>query len=398
MSESLESQTAGTLVVRFRRAVTTGAAAIVLTIGCSSIYGVDGRGGVDTSQYAEAEPTQDSSVAPVLVRHAALDSSRSQIRMRAHGFISESYDNNILDYSDHDRALFESSLLPNQRFGIHSLHDQITDIGAHLSWDFGKRRQAWRVRLKGEATLFALNTFRHYTQWGLELRRTMHHTYAEAGISWLPKYNLRNLYWRPMAGRPFGVRYTAANFSRVSYDAEVGSALSNRLDARLNFSLALNNYNYPFDERDNHAISEVSHLSYDLSRRIVLSGSVGFAQCRAAGRDSVNAIVKDISYNAFTAGIGVRVKCDRRGRVVASGSVDYQHQRYRSAKPLDVSHYHRLDDDYEFGSSLSWRLTDWLQPELSYTYRMSKSSVVVSSADFGSFTAGRLGLQLVSYF
>ena len=319
-------------------------------------------------------------------------------RLHWFGFQTESFDNNMLNYSDEDRALFDS-LPSSQRFAISSLDDRATSIGARLTFDYGRRKTGlWRLRLKGDATFFALNSYRRYTQWGVELRRVVGRSYGELSFGWLPKFNLRNLYWRPMPGRPIGVRYAAADFSRVTFGLELGTALTSRLDGRINLQLGASNYKYPFDERDNSTVTESARLTYDLSKRATVYGGFGFAQSRAAGRDSVNALVKDVSYNARLAEVGVRFKCDRRGRVIASSSLDYQHQDFQSAKPLDLSHYQRVDDDYEFSTSLSWHASENFQPELNYSYRTSKSNVTSSAADFGSYSAHRFGLQMTAYF
>jgi hypothetical protein len=324
--------------------------------------------------------------------------ARTGLRFHFSGFLSESYDNNILNYSDHDRALFDSTVVPAGRFGINHLDDYVTEIGGRLTAESGKRHNALRLRLKFDGTLFSNNSFRHYAQWGLEVRKNIKRSYLELSFSWLPKFNLRNLYWRPMASRPFGVRYAPADFGRLSYELEFGTAVTSRLDLRLVGGLGLSNYNYPFDERDNSTVTEQVKGSYDLSRRATLSASLGLAQSRAAGRDSTNAIVKDVSYNAWLAGLSARFKCDRKGKTIASTSFNYQHQSYLSNKALDVSHFERIDHDYEFTLSLSSRLTSYFQPELSYGYRSTSSNVVTSAADFGSYTAYRFGLQVTAYF
>lgn len=344
-------------------------------------------------QYAVAGTPRDSANVSTKV-----ESRRSRSRLHLYGYMTEGFDNNILNYSDNDRALFDS-VPSNQRFGISSLNDRATTIAARLTYEYGRRKRGmWRLRLKGDATFFALNSFRRYTQWGAEVRRIIGHSYAELSFGWLPKFNLRNLYWRPMVGRPIGVRYAAADFGRLTYGLEFGTALTPRLDGRVNLDLGFSNYKFPFDERDNSTVTESARLTYEVSRRANIYGGFGLAQSRAAGRDSANALVKDISYNARLAEFGLRFKCDSRGRIIASGSIDYQHQNFRSAKPLDVSHYRRIDDDYEFNSSLSWRLSDYFQPEFSYSYRLTRSNVVSSSADFGSYSAHRIGLQVTAYF
>ena len=366
-------------------------AAVVITT--EPVYCEEAFSSAGNDQYAVAGTPKDSAK-----ESTKADKRGARSRLQVNGFMTESFDNNILNYSDNDRALFDSTP-SNRRFGVSSLNDRATTIGARLTYEYGRRKRGmWRLRVKGDATFFALNSFRRYTQWGADVRRVVGHSYAELSFGWLPKFNLRNLYWRPMVGRPIGVRYAAADFGRLTYGLELGTALTPRLDGRVNLDLGSSNYKYPFDERDNSTVTESARLTYELSRRATIYGGFGLAQSRAAGRDSANALVKDISYNARLAEFGARIKCDHRGRIIASGSLDYQHQNFRSAKPLDVSHYRRIDDDYGFSSSMSWRLSSVFQPEFDYSYRVTRSNVVSSSADFGSYTAHRFGLQMTAYF
>ncbi len=364
--------------------------------------------------YAQTEPAPDSVKSAVGTKAKKPRSSRARkSNTHAYGFITEYYDNNILNYSDTDRTLFGTGTNPKRYDPLKNLDDYVTDLGARFTYESGGRRsEMWRVRLKGDATLFAHNRFRNYTLWGLEMRRNIRRSYVEVGVTWLPNYKLRNLYWRPMANRPLGVRYAAADFKRITYDAQLGIALSRRLDGRIDISAGTTNYKSPFDERDNSTVNESMRLTYDVSKRVTVYGGFGFVQSRADGRNlppseivrdsnyvnPVQSVPRDISYNATTAEIGGRVKCDRRGRVIAAGSLDYQHQKYTSQKPLDTGHNGRIDHDYDLNLSLSWRASDRLQPELNYEYRKSSSNVAAGVAEFGSFTGYRLGAQLTAYF
>jgi len=333
-------------------------------------------------------------------------------KTRLYGFITEYYDNNILNYSDSDRATYEALTSTNQRFAIKALADYITDVGLRFTYEGGGRRsEMWRLRVKGDATLLANNDYRNYTLWGFEIRRNIHRSHVELGVTYLPKYNLRNLSWRPMPSRPLGERYTAAEFKRLTYDFEFGSALSKKMDWRMNFSLGSTDYKIPFDERDNTTLGESTRLTLDLSKRATIYGGFGFRQSRADGRNMavelvndinyanpVQTVPKDISYNAKTAEIGWRMECDRRGRIVAASSFDYQNQKYTSQEPLDTGHFDRVDHDYDLDLSLSWRVSDVWQPELNYAYRSSSSTVVAGAGEFGSFSGYRLGMQLTAYF
>ena len=325
--------------------------------------------------------------------------------MHLHAFVSQYYDNNILNYSDSDRTLYKetSSSGGNTRFAVETLDDNVIEVGARFTYESsGRKSSMWRARLKGSADLFARNSFRNYSQWGLELRKYISRSYIEFSLSWLPYYNLRNLYWQPQFRHGDTREYMPAEFRRTNYALEVGASFSRQLDGRVSIGLSSTNYKFPFDERDNTTFTESGRLGYDVSKRITLYGGFGFAQSRAAGRDSTSQFfggVKDISYNAILAEFGARVKCDRRGRIVASGSFDYQHQHYRSRKQYgDKGHYGRIDHDRTFDLSLSWRVTNRWQPKLNYVYHSSTSNVSPGTTDFGSYTAYHVGAMLTVFF
>src|SRR5882672_3020020 len=66
--------------------------------------------------------------------------------------VSTVYDNNLLQYSDHQIAQFESGLFPN-RFSIRSRDDVTFNPSLALTWDLdqgGGRRHSLRLRGEGE--------------------------------------------------------------------------------------------------------------------------------------------------------------------------------------------------------------------------------------------------------
>ncbi len=348
----------------------------------------------------------DSSVSVDTVLHKMVPgnkkrkrSARRKAETRFYGFVGRYYDNNVFDYSKDDRKLFDTATVPIPRISVESLDDYLTDFGARLTCESGGRKSsAWRARLKADATLYERNSIRNYAQWGVELRKNLSRYYCELNFTWLPHLNVRKLYWRPMPERPTGLRYKDADLNRLSYGLEIGSSLAKNCDGRINVGITSTDYNFPFNERDNESTNESIRLTADVTKRLSVFGSAGLIQCRAGGRDSLNPIVKDISYNATTMSTGVRVGLDSRSRFVAATALYYQHQKYLSTKPADDGHYQRKDNDYEVDASLSWRVSPRWQPEFNFSHRASSSSVITNAVDFSSYDATRFGVQLTAYF
>jgi len=313
--------------------------------------------------------------------------------------VSEYYDNNIFDYSDAARSEFDSLTSRSSKYPIKNLADYVTSVGLRVDYCLDPdAKWQWHIRGRYDANLYARNHYRDYNQWGLELRSGTRSGYATFAFRWLPKYNLRTLYWRKMPQRPTGVRYAAADFSRLSYSLELAARFSTALDGRLALETRRNNYVFPFDERDNTTRTAEAQLTLQLSRRWETYLQVNLGQTAAAGKDSVSGKVEDVSNNESSVEAGIQWKVDHRGRVVASTSAAYDHQRYTTGKLADTHHYRRIDNEFNWDIDLSWRLHRLWQPEIFYKHRRSTSSTPSSAIDVGSFSGYRLGLQLVHYF
>lgn len=309
------------------------------------------------------------------------------------------YDDNVFDYSGTDRMLRDTAVVAPSRFAIDELGDYVTDVALRLDrvWERG-RRSSWRIRLRYDADLYARNTFRNYHQFGAELRRETRRTYFEGSFRWLPKFYLRDLYWRPMPGRPLGVTYAPAGFTKYSYRLEFGRRLARHLDGRTWLTINRRDYDYPFDERDNTTFGGGIRIDRRFSRRLSanLRFELGFSD--AAGADSISATVVDVSYHSRLAGGEVQIHLDRGRNLDFTQSVRYEHQTYTTGRVTDTYHYGRQDDEYELESQLTWRPHPHWQPRLFYNYRKATTTTAPGASDVGAFTGNRVGLQLIHYF
>ena len=310
--------------------------------------------------------------------------------------VSEYYDNNVFNYSSTDRREFDTSGTANPRFGIKNLADFVTDVGARLDYTTGsKRKVQWRIRGLYDANVYARNAFRNYNQLGLELRVAVKRSYLELAGRWLPKYYLRNLYWRHLPSTPKHSRYAAADYTRLSLAAELGTRISRRLDGQVNLEVRKNDYAFPFNERDNTSMTGRARLKWRINRKLdaYLQGSLG--KVAAAGKDSVSILISDISNRESGMEAGVRLRPDRLQRVAVSVSFAYSHQRYTSVKTADRSHYYRKDNEYDWDVGVSWQIHRHWQPGLLFSHRRSVSTIPQGLVDVGSFNGYRFGFQFV---
>lgn len=302
----------------------------------------------------------------------------------------------MFNYSATDRKEFDTSGTANPRFGIKNIDDFVTDVGARLDYTIGSKRTVqWRIRGLYDANIYARNTFRNYNQLGLDLRVANKRSYLEFAGRWLPKYYLRNLYWRHLPGTPKHSRYAAADYTRLSLAAELGTRISRRLDGQFNLEIRKNDYVFPFNERDNTSLTGRARLKWRVSRKLdtYLQGTLG--EVAAAGKDSSSLLISDISNRESGIETGLRVRPDRRQRITVDVSFAYTHQRYTSTKSADQSHYHRVDNEYDWDAGVSWQMHKHWQPGLFFSHRKSDSTIPQGPPDVGSFVGYRVGFELV---
>lgn len=325
--------------------------------------------------------------------------STLQSKFDGYVIVNEYYDDNVFDYSGNDRTLMDTSATVPGRFAIDHVGDYVTDAALRLDrlWEHG-RRSSWRLRLRYDADIYARNTFRNYHQFGVEFRHEARRTYFETGFRWLPKYYLRDLYWRPMPERPAGVNHAPANFTKYAFNLEAGTQLARHLQGRTWLAIDRHDYDFPFDERDNTSYSAGVRVDSRLTRRI--SGQLRFelGTSKAAGADSTSPTVVDVSYHSRAAAAELELRIDRTRNIDLTQSFRYEHQSYTTDRITDVYHYGRKDDEYEWETQLTWRPHPHWQPRLFYAYRRGTTTTSPGATDVGAFSGNRAGLQLIHYF
>lgn len=325
---------------------------------------------------------------------------RSHDHFRLDGYLMTNgyYDDNVFNYSSTERAIIGTQADTSARFPIESVDDYVMEVFVRSDAIVAVgRRTSWRIRLRYDADLYVRNTSRSHQQLGAELRWEHRRTYAEASLRWLPSYYLREMYWRPMPSRPPGVRYAAAEFAKYSFALEAGTRLRRGLDGLVSVAFDRRDYKAPFDERDNDAFTVGAGLSWKVEPHIQTQMRVHFGNVHAAGADSPDSLVADVSNRQAGAEAGLEIKLDGRGKLRLAETVAYEHQTYTTDNSIDRFHYHRKDDEYGWDSQLTWLVHPHWQPRLFYTFRKSTTTEALST-DEGAFTGNRVGVQLIYYF
>ena len=314
-----------------------------------------------------------------------------------YAFIAAYADNNVFLYSDVDRQRFESGVPAGGKYPIQDLADIVTTLAARgdLRWDV-QPYSLWRVRLMYDANVYARNTDRTNQRLGVSLQRQLRHAHASVTANYVPDFYLRHLYWRPMPGRPPGIRYAAARYDKMEITAEGSLRLSRIVDGLLGLGFARRDYDFPFDERDNNTYSIDAGAEVRVRPRLSLSFMFNVDLLHASGADSTSLAAEDISNNQFGFELGGSWRMNEWLRFVQT--FDYSHQVYTTGNVADLPHHDRKDD--EFGTRSEFRMgpfSGW-QPDVFIEYHTSKSSVPPGIAEFGQYTAFRVGIQVTYYF
>lgn len=312
-------------------------------------------------------------------------------------FVSSYYDNNVFSYSDQDRDRFAAGDTTSGRYPIEDLFDYVTTLAARGDYRWNIHDQSmWRARLLYDGTFYALNTDRTSHRFGASLERQLPRANVTLSGNYTPDYYLRHLYWRPMPGRPAGVRYAAAQYDKFVVGVDGDIRLSHTVNGLMTMGFARRNYDYPFDERDNDTYSFGAGVDVAAHPRLDLSLLLSADLSNASGADSTSPVVADISNNRYGFKVTGSWRMSRWLRFVQS--FDYGHQVYTSDKVADISHFDRRDDEIETTSELRViNLGGW-QPQAYFQYRASTSTVPPGIAEFGQYTAFRFGLQVTYYF
>jgi|GEM_PF-3199565 len=330
------------------------------------------------------------------IPNARRRSSRRPNRLYAYAFVSSYYDDNVFDYSDADRAQFQSATVPLSRFPISNLSDVVTNVSGRLNYLWNARRRSnWRARLSYNGHFYTNNGEKTYHEFEGSLRRKKRRGLVELAVGITPDYYLRHLYWRGSLGPPPGVKYAPASMARYVVALRGRRRLSRRWAIDVRGRFARRNYAAPFDERDNSTWTIGAGPVVRVSRRVEVDGRLALGFSSAAGANSTDPAAADISNNRLTVRTGMTWRMSRRVRL--EEGVGYSHQRYTTGRVTDTYHYNRKDDEYWWHNELTLPRQGKVQPKVFFNYRRSSTTTEPGVADVGQYTGSRFGAQLTMY-
>jgi len=302
--------------------------------------------------------------------------------------LSETYDDNILEYSPADLDLLAGNLKP-AKFGIRTPGDFRTSVDARF--DLAPvllESNPTRLRLRLGADLFARNSIENYQAYGLELKQNfLLHNYVQVTSRYIPRFYLRNLLFSDSTLNRH--EYVEAIFSRQSYSFELGRAFSRYSSASVTYRYDKTDYNSEFDERDNNANSVSADLSLGTGK-----GGIDLTythrEVSAKGRDMAPA-KEDISNRSDRIGAGLDLGLWRNHASSLSlrPSFVFENQTYTTSKLLDRYHNGRKDTFYRISSELSYRWSKDFEQFLRYSYERNKTNRQ-GTLDVGDYTANKI--------
>ncbi len=329
--------------------------------------------------------------------------------------LSNSYNDNILDYSDRDIAKFDSVKYASsnlKKFSINRTSDNITTARLRLVTTFRIIDNApTTINLRLNQSFNNANHIRNYTSAQLEVKQVlMKKNYLTLGFSSLPRYYLRNYWYHQKPERnPYHLfsRYVEAYLSKKSYSIDIGRNFNKRISGEIGYEYEYTSYNREFNERNNSTHNLKFDADIQVNKVIKFSGAYGYAISWASGRVNPDSTIADISYrsNKFSFGLNISMKPLIGIPLRWKNNLVYENQNYLSGKiPVDTIdangakisygdkyHYGRKDNFYRINTELTFQFFTNFDIFLQYFWEQNKTNLAETS-DAGSYQTHQVGV------
>ncbi|MBI3193537.1 MAG: hypothetical protein HYZ34_03595 [Ignavibacteriae bacterium] len=363
---------------------------------------------------------------------SAQDEDSSAVTSRLFGSVSitESFNDNILDYSSKDLFRLNNGndilnfytyaidtattkkarndfrrkkRLLTEQYQIDKSNDVITSVRLRI----GVAREFFEnnptsLRLRVARSLYSNSPVRNYSSFGIEVRQAVFKKYYfSLGYSALPEYYLRNLYYEDYgdSSRIVDPRYRSmflpASLSKNSYAFEVGGSLSSKFSFSVQYDLESAIYNHEFTERDNIAHVIAFDASYKFHRTLKFYLDYKYSDAIAEGSVNSDTNIADISNSSHRFNIGGEwnLKSLTKLPLHWKAIFVYEAQSYSSVKFADVYHYGRKDNFYKIFSEVEYLFLKNFIVSLNYSWEENNSNLVETS-DAGSYQTHQVGLGI----
>ena len=319
------------------------------------------------------------------------------------GFES-AYDDNILQYSRDQIALFESGTRPT-RFSIESTDDAVFQPNVSLAYENDRGRRGGRtIRARVKGTFHSRNGTSDNRAMSLSWREEFGRNHALTLSAYrLPRFYLRQLFDEDaIVPYPGLSKYRRAEFGLTIASAVWRERLTRQSRLNFNYSFEHRDYNADFSERtsDTHE----GGLGYDWNRRksgsgFGLSGGYRRSNAKADDGDGVPLDDPDFSYKGVVLGAGGKVELahGRVGRLTGEADYEYRTRDYASDRPSDTSHYQRNDLLHDADVALRLALPGRWSVRAFYQVEDNKASfagAAPTASDPASYTRNQVGVDV----
>jgi len=314
------------------------------------------------------------------------------------------YDDNLLQYSDDQIALFQQGSSPD-RFSIQSVDDLEIDPALSVALENRmKGGRGWRMTLQGKGVFHDKNKTADFRSVSAEWRQSfsLGSSLALRGY-YLPGFYLRQL--RDEDAPPVPSPYRRAEFSLLIGSLSWRQRITSGTSAGLAYQFEHRDYNAEFVERNSQAHQGEAQFTWARPRgrgSVRIHGGYRMLDAKAVDGDELPGAPPDdpdIGYHGVLVGLDGRTDLARgqSWRIVGSLGYELGTRDFTSKEPTDRYHSGRSDRSHTVEAGLRWNASRHWSLAGSYAFTRNSArlgAAAPSSSEVGSYTDNRVGLGI----
>jgi hypothetical protein len=289
--------------------------------------------------------------------------------------LSITYDDNIINYSDADLDLFDSSATQG-RFSIKSKDDWIfiPRINPRFTGKFLGGHPVW-IDLGFGYYAYASNDVRRYSRVSLSARQYLSpRLYGEISYVLIPRYYYRNY---QVGTDDIGAAiYAEAKFAKHMVAAEAGYDITKRLSATAAYKFQHKSFNSEFNFRDLNGHGFELGGAWRPANPIGFSATYGFERASASGADMADTVL-DVSYDSWNIVFGARhyMSILSATRPELFGSFEIRNIKYQNDRYPQIFYFGREDFNYYAKAGISVRVPFQARGTIEYGFVQKKANL-----------------------
>ncbi len=317
--------------------------------------------------------------------------------------LSAFYDDNVIQYSGDQIALFESGLNP-ERFSIESVGDAMWRSSLSLGFENRARDgRGFDLSLRGRGEFHNKDKTADFRSLSAEWKQSFSRRSAlSLRAYYLPHFYLRQLFDDDAPAVP--THYRRAEFALTLGSLGWRQRITRGTWAGFSYQYEHRGYNPEFTERTSNtqqAVAEVTWTRRPGRGSFGLHGGYRRADAKASDGDEAPGVAPDdadIGYQGLLAGVDGRLEIARRGKSRVGASLGYElgSRDYTSGVLSDAYHLGRNDIDHSIQAVIRWSRPHWaVQGFYGYDRDIAHlGAAAPPTSDVGSYTENRVGLSL----